>query len=51
MKKRHIISLTLFVVAVLLLLVVGLGTAKWLVAVLLGLVFVLAGLVFYRRGK
>jgi len=51
MKSRHIISLILFVMAVLLLLAVGLITAKWLYAVLLGLVFLLAGLFFYRRGK
>jgi pilus assembly protein CpaE len=51
MKNRHIISLVLFVVAVVLLIAVGLVTTKWLFAVLLGLVFVLAGLFFYRRGK
>jgi len=51
MKKRHIISIVLFVLAVLLLLVFGLMADSWLVGVLFGLTFGLAGLFFFRRGK
>ena len=51
MKKRHIISIVLFVLAVLLLLAFGLVADSWLLGVPLGLAFALAGLLFYRRGK
>ena len=51
MKNRHIISYILIVLGVVLLLALGLAGGNWLTGVLLGLVFVIVGVVFYRRGK
>jgi hypothetical protein len=51
MKKRHVISSFLFALSVVILLLSGLGANNWPVGVLLLLVFLLAGIFFYRRGK
>jgi hypothetical protein len=51
MKKRRVMSYSLFVLAVVLLLLFGLAARQWLTGVFFGLVFLLAGLFFYRRGK
>ena len=51
MGNRHIISYVLFVLALVILLLFGLAGRQWLAGVLVGLVFVLAGIFFYRRGK
>jgi len=48
---KHIISIVLFIMAILVCLLFGLAAEQWLPGFLLGLVFVLAGLFFYRRGK
>jgi hypothetical protein len=51
MGSRHIISYVLFILALVFLLFFGLVSRQWLAGVLVGLVFVLAGIFFYRRGK
>ena len=51
MESRHIISIALFVLAGVLTLVLGLGANNWLLAVVVGLIFLLAGIIFYRRGR
>lgn len=48
--QRRIISLALFVIGVILA-IVGLVTDLGLTGVLLGVVLLLAGYLFYRRGK
>ena len=53
-QNRHIISIVLFILAVVLFLVIGLGWTGWvgwLIGALVGAAFAVAGLVFYRRGK
>jgi len=49
--KGHILSIVLFILGVLLLLVIGLLGKSWLIGLLFGAIFVLAGLIFFRRGK
>jgi len=49
-SNRRIISIVLFVLAVLLILVGAFGNLG-LTGILLGVVFAIAGVVFYRRGK
>ena len=51
MGNRHIISYVLFILALVFLLLLGLAGRQWLVGILISLVFVLAGIFFYRRGK
>ena len=51
MKNRRVFSYVLFVVGLVLFLLVGALAGDWLLALLLGLVFIIAGVVFYRRGK
>lgn len=51
MKKRRVISSFLFAFSVVFLLLAGYGAGNWPVGVLLLLVFLLAGIFFYRRGK
>ena len=51
MENRHILSYALFVLAVVLLLVIGLLVNNWPVGIAVALVFVVAGVIFYRRGK
>jgi hypothetical protein len=51
LKNRHLISAVLFIIAVLLLLGFGAVRGQWTTGVLLGLVFAVAGIFFYRRGK
>ena len=51
MKNRRIISITLFVVGVLLCLYMGLAAGNWGTGVLLGLVLEVGGIIFFRRGK
>jgi hypothetical protein len=51
MQNRRVISIALFVLAVLVLLVFGLLGRQWLAGVLMGLVLAIAGVIFYRRGK
>ena len=51
MGNRRVLSYALFVLAVVLLLLVGLLSKQWLTGVLLGLIFAVAGVIFYRRGK
>lgn len=49
--KKHIFSIVLFVLALVWVLFLGLLGDSWLLGLALGGVFLLAGLVFYRRGK
>jgi hypothetical protein len=49
--KGHILSLVLFVLGIALFLFIWLVGKSLLVGILLGLVFVLPGLILYRRGK
>jgi uncharacterized membrane protein len=49
--KGHILSLVLFILGIALFLLIWLVGRNLLTGVLLGLVFVFAGLIFYRRGK
>ncbi|MFC2023690.1 hypothetical protein ACFLT5_03020 [Chloroflexota bacterium] len=51
MESRRVLSYALFVIAVVLLLAVGLVANQWITGILLGLVFAIAGIIFYRRGK
>lgn len=51
MENSRILSYALFVLAVVVLLVFGLLVNNWLLGVLLGLVFVIVGFIFYRRGR
>jgi hypothetical protein len=54
MENRHIISIVVFILAVVLFLLIGLGwggLAGWLIGALVGAAFVVAGLFFWRRGK
>ncbi len=51
MQTRHLISYLLFVLAIIFLLVFGITRQQWLTGVLVAVVFVLVGLIFYRRGK
>jgi hypothetical protein len=50
-QTRRILSYTLFILGVIVFLALGLGAGRWVSAVGLGLVFELAGVIFYRRGK
>ncbi len=50
-KSRHIVSVVLFVVAVVFLVLGGVVAHNWLIGILIGLAFVFGGLIFYRRGK
>jgi hypothetical protein len=47
----RIISIALFVLGALLFLLLGPLVGEWLIGVLTGLVFVVVGLIFFRRGK
>ena len=49
--QRHLISYILFAVGVIALLLLGLLSQQWGTGVLLALVFGVAGVLFYRRGK
>jgi hypothetical protein len=51
MKNRHIISYVLFVLGIVILLVLGLASGRWIEAVVLGLAFAVVGVIFHRRGK
>jgi Mn2+/Fe2+ NRAMP family transporter len=51
MKNRHIISYALFILGIVLLLVLGLAGGRWIEGVVLGLVFAIVGVIFYRRNK
>ena len=51
MRNRRLVSYTLFVLAVVVLLLLGLVADNWLVGIPLGLAFLLVGIIFYRRGK
>jgi hypothetical protein len=57
MENRRIISIVIFVLAVVLFLLIGLGwgggtdLAGWLIGALVGAAFIVAGLFFWRRGK
>lgn len=49
--NRHIISYVLFILALIFLLLLGLVGRQWFAGILVGLIFVLSGIFFYRRGK
>jgi len=49
--KGHLLSIVLFILGIVVFLVTWLAGGKLLAAILLGLIFILVGLVFYRRGK
>jgi glucose dehydrogenase len=51
MGNRRILSYALFIVALFAFLLVGALGGEWLFGLLLGLVLLIAGVVFYRRGK
>jgi hypothetical protein len=54
MENRRIISIVIFVLAVVLFLLIGLGwggLAGWVIGALVGAAFIVAGLFFWRRGK
>jgi hypothetical protein len=55
MENRRIISIVVFVLAVVLFFLIGLGwgegLAGWLIGALVGAAFIVAGLFFWRRGK
>ena len=51
MAKRHVLSYALFAVGVLFFLLVAVVARQWTLGVALGLALVLAGVIFYRRGK
>lgn len=51
METRRILSYALFIIGVLLFLAIGLLAREWLWGILVGLVFVIAAIIFYRRGK
>lgn len=50
MGNRRLISYILFVLAVVLFLVLGLAGDNWLVGLLVGLLAVVVGIFFFRRG-
>jgi hypothetical protein len=53
-QTRHIISIVLFILAVALFLMMGLGwggLVGWLIGALVAAAFIVAGVFFYRRGK
>jgi hypothetical protein len=53
-ENRRIISIVIFVLAVVLFLLLGVGWGGWqgwLIGALVGAAFIIAGLFFYRRGK
>jgi hypothetical protein len=53
-QNRHIISIVIFVLAVVLFLLMGLGWGGlqgWLIGALVAAAFIVAGVFFYRRGK
>ncbi len=50
-KTRHVLSLTVFAIAVAVLLLGGVFGHNWMIGILLGLAFVCGGFIFYRRGK
>jgi hypothetical protein len=51
MKSRHILSYALIAVGVIFFLLIGLLGRQWLLGAGLGGVLVIAGVIFYRRGK
>jgi hypothetical protein len=51
MQNRHLLSYVLFILGVVVLLLIGLLAGEWLLGILLGLVFVVVGFIFYRRGR
>ena len=51
MQNRHLISYVLFALAVILFALVGLLSRQLATGVLVGLIFLIAGVIFYRRGK
>lgn len=51
MENRRVLSYALFLLAIVVLLALGLGVGEWLVGILGGMVFIIAGVIFYRRGK
>ncbi len=51
MDNRRIISYALFILGVVALLLLGLLRSEWGTGLLVGLVFEIAGIIFYRRGK
>jgi hypothetical protein len=50
MASRHILSIALIVLGVILFVVLLLAN-QWLYGLLLGLIFAVVGVLFYRRGK
>ena len=57
MQNRHIISIAVWILAVVLVVLIGLvwgggkDLAGWLIGALVGAAFIVAGLFFWRRGK
>ena len=51
MQNRRLFSYTIFVLAVVVLLLLGLALEQWAVGIFVGLAFALVGIIFYRRGK
>jgi hypothetical protein len=50
MGGRHILSIALILIGIVLF-VVLLVADQWLIGLLIGLIFAIAGVLFYRRGK
>ena len=51
MENRRILSYALFALGLVFILVLGVGVGEWLTGLLVGLIFLIAGFIFYRRGK
>jgi hypothetical protein len=51
MENRRILSYALIILGVVFFLLVGVLSSEWLLGVLIGLVLVIAGVIFYRRGR
>ena len=51
MENRHLISYVLFALAVILFAVVWLLGGQLATGILVGLIFLIVGVIFYRRGK
>lgn len=51
MENRRILSYGLIVIGIVFFLLVGVLAQEWLYGILVGLVCLIAALIFYRRGK
>jgi hypothetical protein len=51
MGNRRTFSYVLFILGILVFLLVGILAREWLYGILVGLICVIAAIIFYRRGK